>query len=236
MKKVKTKTLLIFIIALCIVIGGTGLVLVLTKNPKPDLHTQYTLQKIQQYEQENITLKSVDAVFIGDSWTDGYDIANSYPEYKCLNRGIGGDRTQHVLDRLKVSVYDISPKVVVLLIGGNDMLAGKSNDYILDNVQKIVVNIKQNLPNTKIIMQSYYHLTFDYANFNQTLIELSNGVKEISDRYNLTYIEIYPHLIDVNTNQLNTEYAIEDGVHINQKGYEVITSLIKPTLYNLINS
>ena len=97
---------------------------------------EYYDNKIQLYESENLILgdNQTDIAFIGDSLTDAYDVKSYYPEYTVTNRGIGGDTTFGVEERLKVSLFDIKPKVVVMLIGANNM------DTMFDNYENIFNN------------------------------------------------------------------------------------------------
>src|SRR5215471_1248621 len=59
-------------------------------------------------------------VFLGDSITQGWnDLAQTFPDMKVANRGIGGDTTRGVWFRLQDDVLDLDPRAVVLLIGTN---------------------------------------------------------------------------------------------------------------------
>ena len=83
----------------------------------------YYATKIAMYAEENEKYDDyeVEVAFLGDSLTDGYDVAHYYPQFVTANRGIGGDTTFGLEDRMQVSVYDLKPKVVVMLIGANNM-------------------------------------------------------------------------------------------------------------------
>src|SRR6478736_8858440 len=72
-----------------------------------------------------------DVVFIGDSITQGWEgnppnggknvWEKYYGKRKCLNFGVGGDRTQHVLWRFDNGQLDgLKPKAAVLMIGTNN--------------------------------------------------------------------------------------------------------------------
>ena len=61
-------------------------------------------------------------VFLGDSITQGWNsLAKVFPDFKVVNRGIGGDTTRGVLYRLNADVLALKPTAVVLLIGINDI-------------------------------------------------------------------------------------------------------------------
>ena len=67
--------------------------------------------RVAQFMQENAEYDDyeADVAFIGDSLTEGYDLATFYPQYVTANRGIGGDTPFGLQERLKVSLYDLKP-------------------------------------------------------------------------------------------------------------------------------
>jgi len=60
-------------------------------------------------------------VFMGDSITDGWDIAASFPGMPYVNRGIGGQTTAQMLVRFYPDVIALQPGVVVIFAGTNDI-------------------------------------------------------------------------------------------------------------------
>ncbi len=65
-------------------------------------------------------------VFFGDSITQGWaTLAKDFPDVIAINRGISGDTSRGLRYRLKEDVLDLHPRAVVLLIGTNDLRAGR---------------------------------------------------------------------------------------------------------------
>jgi len=60
-------------------------------------------------------------VFVGDSITQFGEWSELFPEYRTANRGIAGDNTLTLSDRL-AALGDLSQSTVVLMIGINDFL------------------------------------------------------------------------------------------------------------------
>lgn len=60
-------------------------------------------------------------VFLGDSITDKWDLATSFPGKPYINRGIGSQVTSQMLLRFHQDVIALHPKVVVILAGINDV-------------------------------------------------------------------------------------------------------------------
>jgi lysophospholipase L1-like esterase len=69
----------------------------------------------------NAVAKPGSIVFLGDSITDFFRVNEFFPGVYVINRGISGDTTDGVLNRLAESVYELSPSKIFLMIGTNDL-------------------------------------------------------------------------------------------------------------------
>lgn len=191
---------------------------------------EYYDNKIQQYEEENENLLpgEIDVVFLGDSLTDGCDLALYYPEYKTLNRGIGGDTTFGLEKRLQVSVFDVQPKVCVMLIGANNF----SNMF--ENYENILISFKENLPNTKIILVSLTSMGGSWGKNNHIAAFNNVKIKALSEKYNFEYVDVYTPLLNMETNEIYPEYTT-DGGHLTHEGYLVLTGKIKTAIAKVLD-
>lgn len=191
----------------------------------------YWDQKVLQFSEENTYFEKGQIVFVGDSITDAYNLEEFYSAYNLsfnlYNRGIGGDTTAGMLKRLKTSLFDLEPSKIVILIGINDLNAGKSSEYVIDNYKKILTNIKNNLPNCKVYVQSVYPVnsdTYNIAGSTSKIIEVNSKLRLLAAEKGYIYIDIFPQL-KTNENLLDSNYAY-DGLHPNAAGYSIVTSLI----------
>ncbi len=186
--------------------------------------------KYATYETENAQYASgeVDVAFLGDSLTDGYDVDNYYPQFKVENRGIGGDTTFDLEKRLKVSVYDLQPKVVVMLIGANNFKT------MFDNYENIVKGLTTNLPNSKIVLLSLTAMNGEIWGINNELACFNNvKIELIAKKYGCTFIDLFTPLFDLESNGIKLQYTT-DGGHLTPAGYDVITGVITPVLEQLL--
>ena len=189
---------------------------------------QYYKDKSANFAEENKTLGEVDVAFIGDSLTDGYDLGTYYPEMKVINRGIGGDTTHGVLARLDTSIIEPAPRVVVMMIGTNN-LGDMFTDY-----EEILIKLKSELPDTKVVILSIPPSCGDYASRNGQIAINNVKIKSLAEKYDYTYVDVFTPLFDFERNELSAEYTT-DGIHFTPLGYEVITAEVKPVLEDLLS-
>lgn len=170
-------------------------------------------------------------VFFGDSITNGYKIEEFYPKNNVINSGTSGDTTENLLERME-DVYKYNPSKVFILIGINDLNRGKSIDEILDNIQRIVNNIKTNRKYTNIYIESVYPInrnvfedkdySFNNDISNDTIKELNDRLSNLCKENSIQYVDVYNNLIDSEGN-LKEDYTRE-GLHLTDLGYFKVTS------------
>ena len=187
---------------------------------------EYRESKLEKYREENEKYADyeVDVAFIGDSLTDGYDLEKYYPEYLVSNRGIGGDTTFDVEGRLETSLYDLKPKVVVMLIGGNNLKT------MFDKYENILKGDKENLPNSKIILVSLTAMGQEWGAEKNEIAALNNvKIKILAAKYGFDFVDLFTPLYDITIGEIYAEYT-NDGAHQTAAGYEVFTATIKPAI------
>ena len=191
---------------------------------------EYRAAKRQQYELENGQYADyeVEVAFLGDSLTDGYDLARYYPQYVTANRGIGGDTTYDLEARLQVSLYDLKPQVAVMLIGANNP------ETMLENYEDILVGVRDHLPDTKVVLLSMTAMGGEHwGRWNEQACYNNVSIRLLADKYGFTYVDVFTPLFDVSTGEVREGYTI-DGGHFTHEGYTVLTDTITPVLEELL--
>lgn len=186
---------------------------------------EYRANKMAIYEEENEIYADyeVDVAFIGDSLTDGYDVKRFYSDYLVSNRGISGDTTFDLENRLEVSLYDLKPKIVVMLIGANNFKT------MFDNYEEILVGFKTNLPNTRVILLSLTSMSMEWGKNNNIAKNNNIIIKSLAEKYSFEYVDLYNALLNEETGEIYEEYTT-DGGHLTEAGYVVLTNEITPVL------
>ena len=232
-----TTSLAIVVVLLLAAVITLTVFLTQKKTPAEEMQLYYDM-KCQSYAVQNTNLAKGQIVFIGDSITDLYILDEHYADLPlaAYNRGIGGDITQGVLDRLQVSITDIAPNYVVLMIGTNDINWGVDQETILTNYGKILDEIYAALPDVELYCMSIIpqntqlmeYSDIDVNTTTQKIMSINPKIKELAEGKGATYLDLFSRLADEN-NFLIRSYS-DDGLHLNKAGLDVWTELLKPYL------
>ena len=81
-------------------------------------------------------------IFLGNSITDNAEWAELFGNPNIRNRGIGGDDTDGVLERLE-EVVSSRPDKIFIMIGTNDLAYLKSKEHVVENYKRILDRISE---------------------------------------------------------------------------------------------
>jgi lysophospholipase L1-like esterase len=209
-------------------------------NQKEEIETESENQdwpNLNRYKKENYDLnldlnEGNRVIFMGDSITEGWSAL--YPDFfkkrNYVNRGISGQTTPQMLIRFRSDVVDLLPKTVVILAGTNDIAenTGPSNvKMITDNIFSMAE--LGNAHSIKIVLCSVLPV-FKYSWKNiidppSYIYEVNSMIEEYCLKNNYKYLDYYSSMVDGRKGLM--ESLTEDGVHPNEKGYEVMSQLFQ---------
>jgi lysophospholipase L1-like esterase len=188
-------------------------------------------QKARDYFRiENTTKPKSDIVFVGNSLIMLFHkshLDREFPNKEIANRGIGGDMTDLLLERIEKDALVLEPKVIVLEIGGNDLIQKKCLPRIESNIIKIHNLIARKLPKTKVIHMGIPPTRA--AELNMISPVLNAFLSSLPSQYpNVIFVDTWSVMRDSRNPILGEEYEIPgDLIHFNDKGYEVWGKLIR---------
>ena len=180
-------------------------------------------------------------VFMGDSITEEW--SNLYADYfdteGYINRGIGGQTTPQMLIRFKPDVIDLEPDVVVILAGTNDIAGntGPSNvKMITDNIFSMAELARAH--QIKVVLSSIlpvfeYEWAKEIKDVPATIDSVNDELKKYVNDHGLVYLDYFSSMVDERKG-LNKDYTY-DGVHPNQDGYILMSSLAQKVLSRLLH-
>jgi len=188
----------------------------------------------------------------GETLFVGSSLMEQFPIYELLmnrgikktvyNRGIGGYTTDEMLDSMEDMVFALEPSQIFINIGTNDIGAmGYKLETLIEQYGKILSQIKERLPQTKVYVMAYYpvnetdkvpdapwgrHLFDTRTNEN---INLANqAIEKLANKFSYTFINVNHGLTDEH-GKLKKEYTIE-GIHMYANAYDVILDNLLPYL------
>ncbi|HVS94883.1 MAG TPA: GDSL-type esterase/lipase family protein [Puia sp.] len=174
-----------------------------------------------------------DVIFLGNSITYGTDWNELLQLPEARNRGISGDITFGVLQRLD-EVTEGQPAKLFVLIGINDIGRNIPDSLILRNYETIIRRVRGASPRTKIYFQTLMPVnnTFtqhkEHYNKDEHIRAVNEGLKALGRRYPITVIDLHPHFLD-KEGRLDASLTM-DGLHLNEKGYQVWKKVLQPYL------
>lgn len=179
---------------------------------------------------EELAVRSDSIVLLGDSLTDRGEWQELLNRDDVGNRGIAGDTTLDVLARLE-PLLKPAPSMVLLMVGINDLEAGRSTSQVLDGIEEIVQRIRSASASTRILVQSILPVhegLHDGVATNERIAEINTALPAVAARHAAEHMDVASALTNVG-GQLDEAFTI-DGVHLTGAGYRKWAALLASRL------
>jgi len=204
--------------------------------------------ELARYEKANAAIPTLApgenrVVFFGDSITDGWDLAKSFPQNTYINRGISGQTTSQMLLRFREDVVNLQPKVVLILAGTND-IAGNTGPMPLAVTEANFASMAEiaRANRIRVVFSSVlpvHNYTPDSDKFfplrsTQQVSALNTWLKRYCSEHELIYLDYYSEMLD-EKGLLKRELS-EDGLHPNTAGYATMAPLAAAAIRQALQS
>lgn len=194
-------------------------------------------EESSSYHHNQKNIKNI--LFFGDSLTAGYGLPNhqAFPAliqqkinlqklpYHVINAGLSGETSAGGKNRI-LNWLNQPIDIFVLELGINDILRGITVTETINNLQFIIDVVKTKQPNVKMFL-----LGMELPSFltGRILMDFRLIFRQLADKNSMAFM---PFLLNgVAGNRL---LNLNDGVHPNAKGYEIIAGnvwqVLKPLL------
>jgi lysophospholipase L1-like esterase len=195
--------------------------------------------QLGRYHADDVRLEKAPAVegrvvFLGDSITDGWDLAKYFPGKPYVNRGISGQTTPQMLARMYADVIHLHPAAFILLAGTNDIARNtgpETQEMVEDNIRAMCELAASN--NIKIILCLLTPVS-DYAR-KQTdhrppadIVSLNHWIESYAPDVHAQIADYYAALVD-DKGMLREGYS-DDGLHPNAKGYALLAPVAEAAI------
>lgn len=197
--------------------------------PEPPEPINYTLCSFNScIEQLNY---DTDVVFLGDSLTRRVNFQSAFTDKKILNLGLSGDTLARINDRCYLLKH-LSPEKIFIM-GGINGFSSNEIEWGINEYQKIIDAIMNDLPNSSIYIQSVLPVTnekieMDNMRSNEDIKTFNFLLKNLCEECDVTYIDLYSFY--EKDGELNGEYEA-DGLHLNDEGKQLWIDKIRPYVY-----
>jgi len=174
-----------------------------------------------------------DFVFLGNSITAGTDWAKLLDLPQAKNRGISGDITFGVLERLQ-DVIEGKPTKVFILIGINDISRNIPDSVILRNYKTMIARIRKGSKKTHIYFNTLLPVNSAFEKFknhygkDEHILWLNDEIRKFAAK-NVTVIDLYPNFTDQDKHLRAA--LTKDGLHLIPAGYQVWADFLKKSGY-----
>ena len=177
-----------------------------------------------------VNKKSV-ILFTGSSSIRFWETLKSdFPNHNVINCGFGGSEMTDLINYVDKLIVPYHPKQIFIYEGDNDIGGGKEPDEILKDADRLLVSIRKQMsrkvqvlfisPKPSILR---WELKGRYEAYNQKLESWTKQQKKV------TFIDVWTPMLDADGN-VRKDLFIEDGLHMNKKGYDIWTKVIGPYL------
>lgn len=195
-------------------------------------------QKYAPYYYQRATLFEVlptshnDILFIGNSITDGSEWHELFGNPRVKNRGISGDISAGVLDRLD-TILAGHPAKIFLMIGTNDLPKGISVDEVAGNISKIIDRTAAESPSTLFYLQSVLPVSAHFGLFaghtakGNEIRELNQRLRALAAEKGVVFIDLHTPLTDPATGDMDLRFT-NDGLHLKGEGYLLWRDTVAP--------
>jgi lysophospholipase L1-like esterase len=191
------------------------------------LHRQYVDRAAQG---------GIQVLFLGDSitmqWSKSPLWASELVPLGAENFGVDGDGTRQVLWRVTNSELNgISPRVVVLLIGINDVLDGDSPEAVRDGTLAVIREIQSRLPQTRILSVAIFPVGRHQVPQRTAAARVNELVTQAAPP-SVRRVDIGSGFVDADGTI--AEDIEPDGLHLGVRGYEIWAAGLLPVLQQLL--
>lgn len=176
-------------------------------------------ERLEKFRKEPPTSGRI--MFLGNSITEGGNWRRLLKDSTVINRGISGDNSFGVINRLD-EITRHRPSKLFLLIGVNDLSKTIPNAVIIENIFSIVSKIHAASPATKIFVESILPVNPNVKGFParfghaEDIREINGQLAKYSDALKFTFVDLHTHFLSKDLLDAKFTY---DGLHLNAAGY-----------------
>lgn len=168
-------------------------------------------------------------LFIGSSSIRLWDVAAAFPNVPVVNRGFGGSEVADALHFVDRIVIPYQPRTIVLYAGDNDINREKTPCRVHEDFQQFVSAVHAALPETRVLFIAIKPSLSRWGLIHR--IRAANALirADCEEDPLLTYVDVEGPMLG-DDGRPRAELFKEDGLHLNDAGYDLWNELVRPHL------
>ncbi|MCX5776923.1 MAG: GDSL-type esterase/lipase family protein [Candidatus Firestonebacteria bacterium] len=187
---------------------------------------------------------NIDLLFFGDSITNGWNKAGRklwrkyYHPLKAANFSNGGYRTGHIIDGIQMGQTEgLTPKVVVLMIGTNNIAwgskEGENGEQTAEGVKLIVKMLREKLPDSKILIIGVTPRGKGgpEKKDRKEIVICNKIISKLADGKKIKYLDLSPKLVEKDGSI--SKDIMPDLQHFSEKAYQIWADEMNPVLIEM---
>lgn len=187
---------------------------------------------------QNVTVPShADLLFVGDSITAGWlDTGRAiwdreYLPLHAASAGVPGETTRGTQGRIDRLIADRTPRIVVLLIGTNDIGSAEPG-MVAAKIGKIVGAITTARPSTRILLLAIFPRGRDASSPYRGFVQQTNAqLARLANGTSVTFLDIGSRFLS--PGGTISPATMPDALHLSEAGYAIWADAMGPTLRSL---
>ena len=196
-----------------------------------DLNFEAELKELRKLVNQKKDVEN-QLIFYGSStirlWKN---IESDFSNFNSINLGFGGALVKDLTKNFENLFKSLNPKYLITYLGGNDLTLGYSAKKISLKIVDFFEKVNTKFPDTLIINLSIKP-SFERIKDTEKIEEINRLIKAESKLNNkLIQLDFYHELM--RGNKINSDFYLQDGLHLNNKGYQILIKKLKELIKNL---
>ena len=167
-------------------------------------------------------------LFVGSSSIRLWDtLETEFADARVIKRGFGGSRLSDCVKLLDRLVIKYRPRTVLLYAGDNDLAEGSTPEQVLERVKAFADGVHGRLPQTNVTF-----ISIKPSPARRALISKARAANRLVQAYaalhpRVDYIDVFTPMLAADGSP-RLELFRRDALHLNEAGYALWRSIIRP--------
>jgi lysophospholipase L1-like esterase len=203
-----------------------------TANPDP-VRFESEIAAFEDWDRQN-SFPPGAVLFVGSSSIRMWATAESFPDLPVINRGFGGSHISDVNYFAKRIALKYSPRLIVFYAGDNDIESGKSPQQVSGDFQAFAKLVHDSLPETRIVYLPIKPSIARWPKWSQ-MQAVNSSVAQLSQSgERIIYVDTSTPMLG-DDGKPRAELFLDDGLHLNAKGYALWSETLGPALHREVS-